>query len=70
MSVILKDKFKFGPNDYSNYFAFVGLFYALSQLLSKRIINNCSDDPTWMVVACVFFLMLVCLPPSPTCHLM
>jgi predicted MFS family arabinose efflux permease len=64
MSVILKDKFKFAPNDYSNYFAFVGLFYALSQLLSKRIINSCAADPTWMVVACTFFLMLV-FPRTP-----
>ena len=59
MSVILKDKFKFSPQDYSNYFALVGLFYALSQLLSKRIINNCSTDPTRMVITCTLFLMLV-----------
>ncbi len=59
MSVILKDKFKFGPQDYSNYFAFVGLFYAASQLLSKRLINRFAADPTWMVVTCTLFLMMV-----------
>jgi hypothetical protein len=71
MSVILKDKFSFGPQDYSNYFAFVGLFYAASQLLSKRLINRFSADPTWMVIICTLFLMTVpslsARPPACPC---
>ena len=61
MSVILSNKFKYGPSDYSNYFAFIGLFYSLSQLFSKTLINRFSANPTNLVVLCTFSLMTLLL---------
>jgi len=56
MSVILREKFKFGPSDWSNYFAFIGFVYATSQVLSKYFVNRFSDDPTRLIMACAVLM--------------
>ncbi|MDB4339382.1 MFS transporter [bacterium] len=53
---ILKDKFNFQPNDYSNHFAFIGLTYAFSQLISRGIINRFGKDQTILLIICLLAL--------------
>jgi DHA1 family tetracycline resistance protein-like MFS transporter len=57
MQVLLKDRFQFKPADYSNYFAFIGLTYAFSQLISRAIINRFGKDQTHLLIVCLFSLM-------------
>lgn len=64
MQVLLKERFSFGPNDYSNYFAFIGLVYGVSQIVSKHAVNSTRDDPTRMVMACTLVMGLVNPKPS------
>lgn len=66
MQVLLKERFNFGPNDYSNYFAFIGLVYGASQILSKYAVNSARDDPTRMVMACTLIMGLVMTHSGPT----
>mmetsp|Transcript_3728 Transcript_3728/g.8609 ORF Transcript_3728/g.8609 Transcript_3728/m.8609 type:complete len:483 (+) Transcript_3728:255-1703(+) len=56
MSVILREKFKFGPNDWSNYFAFIGFVYATSQVLSKYFVNRTANDPTRLIMVCAVLM--------------
>jgi len=56
MQAIIKDKFKFQPTDYSNYFAFIGLTYAFSQLISRAVINRFGKNQTFLLIPC--FLLL------------
>uniref|UniRef100_A0A7S0H9D2 Major facilitator superfamily (MFS) profile domain-containing protein n=1 Tax=Hanusia phi TaxID=3032 RepID=A0A7S0H9D2_9CRYP len=56
LTTLLKERFHFQPKDYSNYFAFIGLMYAISQLLSRSIINRFDKDQTKLVVFCVLLL--------------
>ena len=53
---ILKDKFNFQPSDYSNHFAFIGLTYAFSQLISRGIINRFGKDQTPLLIICLLAL--------------
>ena len=55
--MLLKDRFQFKPADYSNYFAFIGLTYAFSQLISRAIINRFGKDQTHLLIVCLFSLM-------------
>jgi MFS family permease len=57
MQMLLKDRFHFQPADYSNYFAFIGLTYAFSQLVSRGIINRFGKDQTMLLVICLFSLL-------------
>ena len=54
--VILKEKFKFAPNDYSNYFAFIGFTYAFSQLVSRAVINRFGKNQTMLLIPCLLAL--------------
>ncbi|EKX41470.1 hypothetical protein GUITHDRAFT_74715 [Guillardia theta CCMP2712] len=56
LTTLLKERFHFQPKDYSNYFAFIGAMYAISQLLSRTIINRFDKDQTKLVVFCVLLL--------------
>jgi MFS family permease len=56
IQAILKDKFKFQPADYSNYFAFIGLTYAFSQLISRAVINRFGRDQTLLLIPCLLAL--------------
>lgn len=53
MQVILKSTFNFQPSDYSNYFAFIGLTYAFSQLISRAVINRFGKDQTVLLIVCL-----------------
>ena len=54
--VILKEKFKFAPNDYSNYFFFIGFTYAFSQLVSRAVINRFGKNQTMLLIPCLLAL--------------
>lgn len=70
MNVILKERFGFGPSEYSNYFAFIGLVYGGSQILSKFAVNATRDDPTKMVMLCTLLMGVVSVCNVQRVHVM
>lgn len=45
-TVVLKERFDFGPADYSRYFGLIGLTFAISQgFVAKRVLQACGQTP-------------------------
>ena len=58
-TVSLKERFNFGPKDHAYFMGWVGLWYALSQgVLAKQFARFTNDDPTPLVLICVFLLSI------------
>ncbi|KAJ1492163.1 major facilitator superfamily domain-containing protein, partial [Baffinella frigidus] len=56
MSVLLKDRYNFGPDDYTNYFFLIGFMYAGSQLFARAVINRFDSNPTPLLAVCILII--------------